>query len=166
MSSDYLAVHAATPRDVADLVGLMRAFYAESSYPLDGEWAAASFRRLLADPSLGCVWLARVGHRPVGHAVLTTRYTMEHGASSGCIDDLYVEPAGRRRGVGFALLQALLQEGRQRGLAALQVEVAQSNRAAIALYAKVGLLPITDGRVLLRGPIGAAPRLDATNDLR
>ena len=44
------------------------------------------------------------------HAVLCLRYTMEHGAPSGYVDDLYVTPAFRRQQVASRLLQALVDE--------------------------------------------------------
>lgn len=146
-------VRRATLDDVPALVVLMREFYAESSYPLDNEWASGAFRKLLSNPSLGCAWLAGAGRNSIGHAVLTARYTMEHGASSGYVDDLYVEPGYRRQGIGFALLERLFHECRVRELASVYVEVGQSNRPALALYAKFGLAPVTDGRVLLSGPL-------------
>ena len=73
--------------------------------------------------------------------------------NQGYVDDLYVEPEYRRRGVGFALLEMLFRECRVRELASVYVEVGQSNRPALALYAKFGLAPLTDGRVLLTGPL-------------
>jgi ribosomal protein S18 acetylase RimI-like enzyme len=153
MLAAEVSVRCATPEDIPALVLLMEAFYAESFQRLDSEWASGAFRTLLSNPSLGCVWLARAGDRFIGHAVLTARYTMEHGASSGYVDDLYVEPEYRRQGVGFALLERLFRECRVRELASVYVEVGQSNRPALALYAKFGLAPVTDGRVLLGGPL-------------
>ena len=150
-----VAVHQAESTDIGELVELMEAFYAESSFPLDREWAANSFKRLLSEPSLGCVWLARVGGRAVGHAVLSVRYTMEHAALGGHIDDLYVEPAFRRQHVASHLLRVLVQECHRRACASLYVEVGESNTAALATYRRFGLAPITDGRVLLGGALHA-----------
>lgn len=146
-----ISVRRAGLDDVAALVVLMTAFYAESSYPLDKEWASAAFRHLLSNQSLGCAWLASAGRRAIGHAVLTARYTMEHGALTGYVDDLYVEPEFRRKGVAQAMLERLVVESRERELASLQVEVAQSNHPARALYAKFDLREVMDGRVLLTG---------------
>ncbi len=47
---------------------------------------------------------------------------------------LAVHPAGRRRGLGRQLLEALLAGGRQRGALHATLEVAADNRAALALY--------------------------------
>jgi ribosomal protein S18 acetylase RimI-like enzyme len=153
MLAAEVSVRRATPEDIPTLVVLMEAFYAEADYGLDNEWASAAFRKLLSNPSLGCVWLAHTAESAIGHAVLTARYTMEHGASGGYVDDLYVEPDHRRQGIGFALLESLFHECRVRELASVYVEVGQSNCAALALYAKFGLVPVSDGRILLSGPL-------------
>jgi ribosomal protein S18 acetylase RimI-like enzyme len=151
-----VVVRQADSNDIRELVWLMKAFYAESSFPLDREWAASSFERLLSEPSLGCAWLARVAGRAVGHAVLSVRYTMEHAALGGYVDDLYVAPAFRRQRIASLLLRALVQECHRRACASLHVEVGGSNIAALATYRKFGLAPMTDGRVLLSGALRAA----------
>lgn len=151
-----LTVRRAAASDVAALVGLMHDFYAESGFELDHAWAAASFARLLADPALGCVWLAQDGALPAGHAVLTLRYTMEHGGLGGYIDDLYVRPEFRRIGAATALLSQLFAESRVRGCKSVQVEAGESNVAALAVYAKFGLRAAQDGRLLLSGTLAGA----------
>ncbi len=146
-------IHQATPDDVRELVELMEAFYAEASFPLDRAWAARSFDALLSNPLFGGVWLARVGGAAVGHVVLSVRYTMEHGALGGCIDDLYVRPEHRRQRVASQLLEALVHECRLRACASLHVEVAGDNGAALAVYKRFGLTAVEDGRVLLTGAL-------------
>ena len=146
-------IHLAASRDVPELVELMERFYAESSFPLDRDWATRSFDALLSAPSLGGVWLARVGGAAVGHVVLSVRYTMEHGALGGYIDDLYVEPALRRRGIALQLLEALRRECERRACASLYVEVSESNVPALALYERFGLAGVRDGRVLMSGTL-------------
>jgi ribosomal protein S18 acetylase RimI-like enzyme len=143
----------ATADDVAALVLLMHDFYAESGHALDHEWAAASFRSLLACPDLGGVWIVHIDTSPVGHAVLSVRYTMEFGGLGGCIDDLYVKPNFRRIGAGQALLEALFAECRARGCKSVHVEVGASNAPALAMYAKFTLKAAQDGRVLLSGAL-------------
>jgi GNAT superfamily N-acetyltransferase len=151
-----LQVHEAAPQDVDALVQLMHDFYAESSYPLDRGWAAASFRALLDRPALGRVWIARCDNAPVGHAVLTVRHTMEFGGLSAYIDDLFVMPAFRRRGAGHALLLALLAECRIRDCRSLQVEVGAANAPALALYSSFGLERAHGERLLLSRALPAS----------
>ena len=79
----------------------MKDFYAEAGYDLDEREAAASFSDLLSQAALGSAWIAFAGAKAIGHAVLTVRYTMEHGGLSGYIDDLFVVPGYRRHASGI-----------------------------------------------------------------
>ena len=81
---------------------------------------------------------------------------MEHEGLSGYIDDLYVLPQSRRRGIGHALLTELMAECRARGCKTLKVEVDQGNAAALGLYSKFGLQVVTDGWVLASGALREA----------
>jgi ribosomal protein S18 acetylase RimI-like enzyme len=149
VKASQVVVSPATVGDIPSLVELMREFYAESSHALDAAWAAGSFQRLLAEPAWGGVWLARHGEVVAGHVVLVVRYGMEHGALAAHIDDLFVRPQFRRRGVACALLSEVLDECRRRGCQSLHVEVDGGNRAAVALYGRFGLGAFQDGRVTL-----------------
>jgi GNAT superfamily N-acetyltransferase len=125
--------------DIGALVGLMREFYAEGGYALDDEWAASSFSALLGDPSRGMAWIVKVDGEPAGHAVLTLRHSMEFGGADAFVDDLFVRPGFRRRGLGRALLAALFDECARRGVLAVHVETGADNAAARALYDSFGM---------------------------
>ena len=142
--------------DVEALVALMHDFYAEAGFALDTLWAKNSFCDVISNYNLGCIWLAMLNNDPVGHAVLTVRHTMEHGALSGYIDDLYVRPSFRRKDVGSELLRELIQECHTRGCKAVYVEVGADNEPARSLYERFGLLATRDSRVLLSGRISNA----------
>src|SRR5689334_5059481 len=131
-------IRPATPDDVPALVALMTAFYAEADYPLPAAPARRAFEALLADARLGGAWLAEDGGAAVGHVVLTHCFSMEYGGLRGFIDDLYVRPAARGRGVGAALLAAARGGALARGVRALHVEVGPENGTARRLYARAG----------------------------
>jgi ribosomal protein S18 acetylase RimI-like enzyme len=141
--------------DIPALVELMSQFYAESSYALDREWAAASFAQLLGEGARGAVWIARRGTEPAGHVVLALRHSMEFGGLAGVIDDLFVRPQFRRRGVGSALISALLDACRKLHVEAVYVEVDPSNVAVSALYQAFGLRGHSTQRQTLTVQLGA-----------
>ncbi|UGQ45508.1 GNAT family N-acetyltransferase [Massilia endophytica] len=143
-----IRIRLASAADAPALVDLMEAFYAESHYPLDRDWALQAFRTLISQPALGAVWVADNGAL-IGHAVLTVRYAMEFGALSAIIDDLFVSAPHRQRGIARRLLEALLEDSRSRGCKSVHVEVGASNPAARQLYASLGLLPYDDDRLTL-----------------
>ncbi|MBX3736052.1 MAG: GNAT family N-acetyltransferase [Candidatus Didemnitutus sp.] len=147
--ANRIDIRPATADDIPALVDLMADFYAESAFPLDRDWAARSFAALFADPARNAAWLASLDGQPIGHTVLCSRHSMEFGGLDGSIDDLYVIPAARRRGVGRALLDRLVAHARALGVLALHVEVAPDNTAAQALYAALGLQLTPDRQLLV-----------------
>ena len=74
----------------------------------------------------------------------------------GQICNIAVARLFRRHGVGRALIDALIEEGKRRSLATLMLEVRESNAAAQALYEAVGF--VRDG---VRRAFYSAPREDA-----
>jgi len=131
-------VRLARATDVAALVALMQAFYAEADFPLPEAPATRAFEMLLADSRLGCVWLAEDSAEPVGHLVMTVCFSMEYGGLRGFIDDLFVRPAARGRGAGAALLAAAQADAERRGVRALHVEVGPENAIARRVYSRAG----------------------------
>jgi len=142
-------IQRASSADIPVLVDLMGEFHAESGYPLDRDWAAASFGRLLDDRARGVAWIAQAGGEPAGHVVLVLRHSMEFGGLTGIIDDLFVRPEYRRQGIGTALVGVAFEECRKLGAAAVEVEVGVDNPAAGNLYRSFGLAPNDDGRLSL-----------------
>jgi ribosomal protein S18 acetylase RimI-like enzyme len=157
MSSPLAAsVRPATRQDVGVLVQLMGDFYAESSHSLDTGRAETAFVKLLTRPALGGVWVAFLDDAAAGDVVLTLRYSMDHGALCGHIEDLFVRPLYRRRHVARRLLSELIAECRRQQCATIRVEVDSLGAPAIALYRSVGLEEFRDGRLSLHGTIGAS----------
>ncbi|MDQ6765619.1 MAG: GNAT family N-acetyltransferase [Verrucomicrobiota bacterium] len=142
-------IHSATLEDVPQLVRLMEEFYNEAGFPLDHGWAGDGVSALLADHSRGAIWIVFEDAQPAGYAVLTLRFSMEQCGLDAFIDDLFIRPAHRRRGLGRLALQALFQECRKRGVLAVHVEVGRDNAPAQSLYASYGLARRKDFRELL-----------------
>lgn len=58
----------------------------------------------------------------------------------GQITNIATHPDHRKRGLGTAVLDALLRGARERGLVEVTLEVRESNAAAIALYSGAGFI--------------------------
>ncbi len=140
---------AAVAADIPVLTDLMAAFYAESGYKLDRDWAQASFLALLRNKAHGETQLFSMNGDLVGYGVITLRFSMEVGGLDACIDDLFVHHTHRRRGVARRGVEALLAECRKRGVLMVRVEVGRNDETAKALYNQFGLRPYDDGREVL-----------------
>ena len=143
----------ATLSDVDVLVRLMRDFYAESNIVLHEGPAGRTFSALLEDPRFGQVWLMQVDDVPAGFVVLTVSFSMEYSGLRGFVDDFYVAPAYRKRGLGHAALEEVTRACRQVGVRALLVEVGPDNEAALSAYRSAGFADT--GHALLSLPLAA-----------
>ena len=71
------------------------------------------------------------------------------------LQDLFVAPEARGRGVGTALIDALCREAARRGYQAIRLEVIDANPRARALYEREGFIATrTDRLGLLRFAFG------------
>src|SRR5262245_51452526 len=130
----------AGPTDLATLLSLMRAYYAHDHLTFDEQRTRAAAEGLLSDPSLGQVWLIEDGPAVVGYAVLVYGYSLEYGGRAATLDELYLRPEARGRGLGARALQCLEDFCRSRGIRSLQVEVEGANGDAQSFYRSAGFL--------------------------
>jgi GNAT superfamily N-acetyltransferase len=154
MENPNLRIDKASPADIPVLVGLMREFYAEASFPLPEAAAALTFGALIGDTRLGQVWLISWEGKPAGFVVLTVCFSMEYGGERGFVDDFFVAPAFRGRGLGAAALAAVRRECEARGVRALLVETSEDNAGAVSVYRRAGF--DDTGHLLLKIPLAAA----------
>lgn len=131
-------VRLATLTDIDALVRLMKQFYAEANFTLSEHAASRAFEALLDDSRLGQVWMIEDAGHPAGFVVLTVGFSMEYGGLRGFVDDFFVAPQYRRRGLGHAALEEVKRACLRRGVRALLVETGPSNEAALSAYRSVG----------------------------
>jgi GNAT superfamily N-acetyltransferase len=81
------------------------------------------------------VLAARVEGRLVGVAVLTFRCSVSSGGLFASIEDLYVRPEARRRGVGRMLIHAVEERCRERDISYIEV---QTDDEATPFYEALG----------------------------
>lgn len=141
----------ATLTDIDVLVRLLRQFYSEAAVSLSERAASQAFESLLDDSRLGQVWVMEEDGHPAGFVVLTVSFSMEYGGLRGFVDDFYVSPPYRRRGLGHAALEEVKRLCRRRGVRALMVETGPDNEAAMSAYRSVGF--VDSGRRLLSLPL-------------
>jgi ribosomal protein S18 acetylase RimI-like enzyme len=127
--------------DLGDLLPLMRGY--SDFYEVDPPDQAllALSLALIEDPQTeGIQLIARDADdgTAVGFATLYWMWSTSRAARIGVMNDLFVDAAARRRGVGEALIAACLELVRQRGAVSLQWQTALDNHTAQALYERVG----------------------------
>jgi ribosomal protein S18 acetylase RimI-like enzyme len=78
------------------------------------------------------------GEGPDGFAELRFRPSLYTGALDAYLEELYVTPECRGRGLGRALLDAAMDHARERGAAHIDLGTSETDVAARALYESAG----------------------------
>jgi aminoglycoside 6'-N-acetyltransferase I len=120
-------------RDLAQLTRLAREFYDEDGFATGDVELDRNLRVLLADRLAARIGIAALEHFPIGFALTTTRVVLESGVVAE-LQDLYVMPGYRRRGVAAALMDDAAVWARTRGASLLEVVVAPNGRDVSNLF--------------------------------
>jgi len=93
--------------------------------------------RILAKQSV--IFLATtVDHKPLGFAQLFPAFSSVAAKSTFILNDLYVAPSERKQGVATALITAAEKHAEAANAVRLTLSTALTNKAAKALYEKIG----------------------------
>jgi ribosomal protein S18 acetylase RimI-like enzyme len=134
----------ATMPDEAQLVELMREFYAFDHIAFDERAARVALREILGDARFGVVHLIREGAAEdgaaaaVGYLVVTFGFSLEFHGRDAFVDELYLREDFRGRGIGKACIEFAGEVCRAEGIAALHLEVERGNERALGLYRRAG----------------------------
>jgi GNAT superfamily N-acetyltransferase len=104
-------------------------------------------RTLFGERSFAEVLVARVDGKPAGFALFFHNYSTFLARPGIHLEDLFVQPDFRGRGVGKALLTALARVAHERGCGRLEWTVLDWNEPAIEFYKRIGATVLPDWRV-------------------
>jgi GNAT superfamily N-acetyltransferase len=144
-----MRIEVATLQEVPLVVDLLALQFEEHRIALSRERLTEAVRVLISDPSRGVILVA-YAPQPIGIAVLSYTWTVEHGGSVAWLDELFVVTEHRRRGVGRGLLQRALDAARAAGCQAVELEVDKEHARAEALYRREGFSSLPRRRWSLR----------------
>lgn len=138
-------IRAATPADVADVLRLIRDL-AEYERDLDAvrNTPERLHEALFGDDPTASALVAEVDGAVVGTAVWYRTYSTWTGVAGLHLEDLYVDPAHRGRGLGKAFFAALARIAVARGYARFEWVVLDWNQPAIDFYDALGGRPLGD----------------------
>ncbi len=126
--------------DLAELLGLMRAYCDFYETAPSDEALLSLSRTLLAEPELeGVQLIARDSERAaVGFATVFWSWDTTEAARIGIMNDLYVAPAARGTGLADRLIEGCVDMCEKRGAVRLDWQTAPENARAQGVYDRVG----------------------------
>lgn len=135
------ALTLAKPEHLDKLTPLCAAFHAEEGITQTEEARQAALLPLLEGSPYGVVYLIGPPKSPIGYIVICFGWSVEFGGLDAIVDELYIRPGVRGRGVATEALISLPNALSAVGLRAIHLEVDHNNEPAIKLYRRAGFAP-------------------------
>jgi GNAT superfamily N-acetyltransferase len=123
--------------DLAILIELVREFRKNEKLPFDENIDSDVLKNFLADESLEKACLVQQEDEVLGYIILTLGYSLEYRGRDAFIDEFYIRPTHRGKGIGTQMLAFAEDACRELGVQALHLEVDFENSDAQRLYDRV-----------------------------
>lgn len=124
--------------DVDQLVALLRLLFAvEEDFSFDAGKQRQGLVMLLHTKG-GCILVAEAVGRVIGMCTGQVVISTAEGGPAVLVEDMVVDPAHRRRGVGRALIKAMTRWAEEQGATRLQLLADRNNPPALAFYERIG----------------------------
>src|SRR3954468_13237167 len=153
-----LAIRIAHADDVATILGFIRdlADYEKLAHEVVADEAQLHATLFGARPAAE-VLIAELAGEPVGFALFFTSYSTFLAKPGLYLEDLFVRPTARSRGVGGALMATLAKLAVERNYGRFEWAVLDWNEPALKFYRSLGALPQAEWTVqrLTGAPLAA-----------
>lgn len=140
----------ATPEQIPAMAALFEVQLREHDIDSPADGLVPVLHLLHEQPQQGFILCATCDGAVVGVAYAACILSLEHSGWSGWLEELYVLPEWRGRGVGSQLLDAVIAGAKERGWIALDLEVDSGHQRVISLYARRNFQPLSRGRFVRR----------------
>ncbi len=132
-------VRRAEASDVPALLPMVEAYWAFEAIPgFEPRLVGPALERLLSEPGLGAGWLALTDGAPVGYLLVAYVFSLENAGLTAEIDEFFVVPSARDRGVGAELLRIAESEIVRAGCRCVSLQLSRGNDAARRFYRRHG----------------------------
>lgn len=147
-----MQIRAALPADIPQLLALVRRYWDfEGIAGFEALRIELVLKELLAPQGMrGAVWVAAEAAQLYGYLIVVLLMSVEHQGLMGEIDEFFVLPEARSRGIGAQLLDRAESALAARGCVRLQLQLHKANPAARAFYARRGYAARADYELLDR----------------
>lgn len=143
-----MSVRPAEKRDVGVIMGFIKelAEYEGLAHEVIADEASLE-RFLFGEHPVAEALIAEFQTTPIGFALYFTTFSTFVGRPGLYLEDLYVRPNMRGKGVGTLLLQHVARLARERGCGRLEWSVLNWNKPAIRFYEALGARAMDDWTV-------------------
>lgn len=133
---------------IPQLIELLAVQLREHHMPVTSSGLSTVVDAVLADPKLGFFLVSLDKNNLTGFAFGTSIISAEHEGMVVWLEEFYVRPDQRNKGIGKALLEAFYAKAQSSGAKAIELEVDKDHSKVINLYEREGFLPLPRARMV------------------
>ena len=136
--ADGVEIRPARTEEIEEMLPLIRAYCQFYETEPNDDGLREMFQTLITTPSQGSVFIARDDGKAVGFATLDWKWSSLKAARIGYLEDLFVDPPARGKGIADALIEVCAERCRELGLPAMEWLTAPDNLRAQQVYNRTG----------------------------
>lgn len=140
----------ARPDDIDRVLSLTERYHTERGIVSDDDLRRRAVAPLLEGSPLGAIWLIGPSRAPLGYVLVTFGWSVAYGGPEGWVDEVFIRPSVRRRGIGTEVLHAIAVSLAGGGVRALHARLGDTDADAqrfcqrAGFEARSGLMVMTD----------------------
>ena len=128
----------ATETDITNILDFMRDYFALEGIGYDRERSGRALREFIGDDKRGSLWMVELSGEPAGYFCLAYSYTLQYYGKDCFIDELYIAPEFRNKGIGTGVMRFIEQHLTANRFKAMHLVVFDHNTAAYRFYIRNG----------------------------
>lgn len=132
-------LHLCAPDALDRLEPMVAAFHDEMQIESTAETRRAGLIPLLEGSPYGAIYLIGPRNAPIGYLAVTFSWSIEFGGLDAMLDELWIRPAIRGRGMATEALLSLITAFKSAEVRAISLE-AEAGSAAAALYTRLSFV--------------------------
>ncbi len=121
-------------QDIGKTVLMMQDFYAIDNYPIDPEVSKSLLEEFIDNEDLGKGWIILNNDEVAGYVILTFVFSFEYKGRIAFLDELYISPSGRGKGIGKQALDFIHEQALDLSINIIYLEIEGHNTIAQKLY--------------------------------
>ena len=146
--NNQIVLRFATEKDVPTIFSLIKelAEFEKLSHQLKTDEAELK-QTLFGDDKFVEILIAEFDGQIVGQALFFKNFSTFLGKPGIYLEDLYVKPEMRSKGIGKKLLYKIISIAKERNYGRVEWSVLDWNESAIDFYKKIGAVPLNDWKL-------------------
>lgn len=121
-------------QDIDKAVSMMKDFYAIDNYPINPAVSKSLLEEFIDDENLGKGWLILDNDKVAGYVILTFVFSFEYKGRIAFLDELYISPTGRGKGIGKQTVDFIHDQALDLSINIIYLEIEGHNTIAQNLY--------------------------------